>query len=140
MRAWREKWGAWKGLERAWKELGKVLERKTVVLVYAWTRGRGQLESLRDSKLRNFEAEEFQHFEVLNSPRLRASKLRSFEASNRAHLLWLRQVQASELRSFKVPKLQSFEVSKLQSLRRYRCLGTSIPHLSDKSGVHVRFR
>ena len=75
MRAWREKWGAWKGLERAWKELGKVLDRKTAVLVYAWTRGRGQLESLRDSKLRNFEAEQFQHFEVSNSPRFRASKL-----------------------------------------------------------------
>ena len=110
MRAWREKWGAWKGLERAWKELGKVLERKTVMLVYAWTRCRGQLESPRDSKLRNFEAEEFQHFEVLNSPRFRASKLRSFEASNRAHLFWLRQVQASDLRSFKVEasKLQTF--------------------------------
>ena len=91
MRAWREKWGAWKGLERAWKELGKVLERETVVLVYAWTRGRDPLASLRDSKLRNFEAEQFQYFEVSNSPRLRASKLRSlkfrsFEASNRAHL------------------------------------------------------
>ena len=81
-------------LGKAWRVFGKSLERfwKTAVLVYAWTRGRGQLESLRDSKLRNFEAEEFQHFEVLNSPRFRASKLRSFEASNRARLFWLRQV------------------------------------------------
>ena len=66
-------------LGKAWRGLGKSLERfwkgKRAVLVYAWTRGRGQLESLRDSKLRNFEAEQFQHFEVSNSPRFRASKL-----------------------------------------------------------------
>ena len=117
MRAWREKWGAWKGLERAWKELGKVLERKTAVLVYAWTRGRGQLESLRDSKLRNFETEEFQHFEVLNSPRSRAAKLRSFEASKLQTALTCFGSDRSRLQSFEALKSQSFKASKFRSFR-----------------------
>ena len=117
MRAWREKWGAWKGLERAWKELGKVLERKTAVLVYAWTRGRGQLESLRDSKLRNFEAEEFQHFEVLNSPRFRASKLRSFKPRSPVLAQTGPGFRASKLESLKASKRRSFEASESSRLQ-----------------------
>ena len=103
MRAWREKWGAWKDLERAWKELGKVLESKTVVLVYAWTRGHGQLESL--------EAEQFQYFEVSNSPRFRASKLQTALTCFDSDRSRLRSFETSKSQSFKASKLQAFEFS-----------------------------
>ena len=112
-------------LGKAWRGLGKTLERfwkgKRQCLCML---GQGvvadlkasETQSFETSKPKNFsifEAEEFQHFEVLNSPRFRASKLRSFEISstevgqkNSAPVFWKMTyffIQLNHVSEIKIP-------------------------------------